>query len=171
MKNPMTSHNTAPAARVGKGRSASMQDLREQVLSALERLSEQRVFVNPGGSTEVKDMETNVQLLSEVLAGMDDVHAEFLPAGGAGFGSTVVLRDLDRQTQATYTLMTGPMLDIDANHVSLESPIGRALIGRNAGDEVVIETPQRRMRVRIEAVLTLQQRVAIEAQDHRVLRV
>ena len=75
-------------------------------------------------------------------------------ANGAGIGSLVVVRDLERQAEQTYTLMSGPMFDIDAGHVSLASPIGRALKGKSAGDEVVVDAPQRQIRLRIIEVRT-----------------
>ena len=102
-------------------------DLRNQVLDALEGLSLQpsTFDIARSGPKLHSRGGTNAQFLSEVLAALDDLHSESMPAVGAGFGSRVLVRDVDRDTEHTYTLMTGPMLDIEAGDVSLASPIGR----------------------------------------------
>jgi transcription elongation factor GreA len=148
-RNRLTANGRAPA------RPPLALDLREQVMAALERLS-----VRQSVAKLESRRETNAQFLSEVLAALDDLHPESLPAVGAGFGSSVVVKDVGRGTEHTYTLMTGPMLDIEAGHVSLASPIGRALLGKRAGEDVIVEAPQRRMHLRIVSVSTLQERIA-----------
>ena len=144
-------------------------DLRNQVLDALERLSlQQSTFdIDRSGPKLHFRGDTHAQFLSEVLAALDDLHPESMPAVGAGFGSSVLVRDVDRDTEHTYTLMTGPMLDIEAGHVSLASPIGRALIGKRAGDDVLVEAPQRRMHLLILSVSTLQERIAADTSRAR----
>ncbi len=66
--------------------------------------------------------------------------------------AVVAVLDLDTGEEAVYTLMSGERLDIDAGHVSRDSPIGQALFGAKTGSIVTVETPQRTRRLRILSV-------------------
>ena len=58
------------------------------------------------------------------------------------FGSTVVIEDLDSEEQITYR-MVGPFeADIQSGTLSVASPLGKALIGRQEGDEIKVQTPK-----------------------------
>ena len=71
---------------------------------------------------------------------------------GAVFGSRIIVQDLDEGVHETYVLARGEMLDIAAGHVSLASPIGQALLGSQPGTVVIVDTPQRRRRLRVVKV-------------------
>jgi transcription elongation factor GreA len=103
-----------------------------------------------------------VRFLGQIAAGWASAPPEAFPVRGAGYGSDVEVEDMDSGVRAKYTLMTGPLMDFDQGHVSLASPIGRALLGRRAGDIVTVKTPQRRRRFRIVGVRTLYERLADE---------
>ncbi len=54
---------------------------------------------------------------------------------------TVELRDLKRDRVITYTLVSVEEADVDQMRISIESPVGKALIGKKAGDKVSIQVP------------------------------
>ena len=57
------------------------------------------------------------------------------------FGSTVIIEDIDSGTETTYRLV-GPLeSNVDKNQISVTSPIGKALIGKEIGDEITVTTP------------------------------
>jgi transcription elongation factor GreA len=56
------------------------------------------------------------------------------------FASTVTIADEDDK-ETTYQLVGVDEADVAAGKISFSSPIGRALIGRNIGDEVEVKTP------------------------------
>lgn len=64
------------------------------------------------------------------------------------FGATVRLIDLDTNLEREFTLV-GPdesdFLPKDRNAISVFSPVGRALLGKQEGDEVVVEAPRGRI--------------------------
>jgi hypothetical protein len=95
--------------------------------------------------------------LGLLAAGLAVIDAECIPANAAGYGSEVQTIHMDSGRKEDYTLLISPLMDIQANHVSLASPIGQALLGRSAGDEAMIITPQRRVVVRVADVRTLPQ--------------
>lgn len=61
--------------------------------------------------------------------------------GRVVFGARVDLHDLDAGAQPSYQIVGELEADLDLGQISVSSPIGRALIGRQEGDEVEVETP------------------------------
>jgi transcription elongation factor GreA len=57
------------------------------------------------------------------------------------FGSTVDLEDLDTGEKVRYRLVGPYEADLAQGTISVTSPIGRALIGKEAGDDVRVQTP------------------------------
>lgn len=57
------------------------------------------------------------------------------------FGATVQLYDSHGECEVTYQIVGDLEADLDQGQVSLSSPIARALIGREQGDEVEVHTP------------------------------
>ena len=64
-----------------------------------------------------------------------------IPADRAGYGSRVWLRDLARNHEIEYKLVTSEEADAAQGLISTTSPIGKALLGRQRGDEVKVQTP------------------------------
>lgn len=61
--------------------------------------------------------------------------------GKVVFGSTVVVADDDTGKEVTYQIVGNDEADIKLNKISISSPIARALIGKEEGDEVDVQTP------------------------------
>jgi transcription elongation factor GreA len=61
--------------------------------------------------------------------------------GKVVFGSTVVLLDINTNEEKTYQIVGVDEADIKVNKISVSSPVARALIGKEEGDEVVMEVP------------------------------
>lgn len=65
-----------------------------------------------------------------------------LDAGGkVVFGATVVVLELDNDAEFTYQIVGDDEADIKNNLISISSPIARALIGKQEGDDVFLQTP------------------------------
>jgi transcription elongation factor GreA len=63
-----------------------------------------------------------------------------IPHDRAGFGSTVHLRDSDGAV-LIYQLVMPEDADAEKGMISTASPIGRAILNKEAGDEVQVVTP------------------------------
>ena len=63
------------------------------------------------------------------------------PGGRVVFGATVDLLDIPTGGEVSYQIVGDDEADIKAGRVSVNSPIARALIGREEGDEVVVNAP------------------------------
>lgn len=66
--------------------------------------------------------------------------------------STIELKDLKRKKKITYTLVSAEEVDVEKQRISIESPVGRALIGKKAGDKVVIDVPAGQLEYQILSV-------------------
>lgn len=109
-------------------RALQMGDLREnaEYKAALER------------QQYVKARIGQVQTQLKTLA-MVDLSA--LPKDRVGLGSTVGLHDAEGDRELTYELVMPEEADFSRGRVSVSSPIGKALLGRQEGDEVTIRIP------------------------------
>ncbi|MBX3246148.1 MAG: transcription elongation factor GreA [Myxococcales bacterium] len=57
------------------------------------------------------------------------------------FGAIVELDDIDEDKTVTYQIVGADEADIDAGTISVTSPVAKALIGREVGDEVKVKVP------------------------------
>jgi transcription elongation factor GreA len=69
------------------------------------------------------------------------------------FGVTVVLSDVDTDTEVRYKIVGDDESDIAAGMLSFSAPIARAIIGKRAGDEIDVVTPGGRKTYEIVEVL------------------
>ena len=72
-----------------------------------------------------------------------------------GLGSRVKVEDVKTGEEEEYTLVLAEMMDIDAGHISLASPLGRALKDRHVGEEVVLQLPTMRRKLRVTHLVTV----------------
>jgi len=79
--------------------------------------------------------------LKKRLAEMSMVDFTKIPHGKVGLGSTVVVLDTKREEEITYNLVTTEEADPANGNISTTSPIGRALLGKEAGDTVKVQSP------------------------------
>ena len=57
------------------------------------------------------------------------------------FGATITLENLDNQKNIKYKIVSEFESNIDEGLISINSPVARALIGKEVGDDVEINTP------------------------------
>jgi transcription elongation factor GreA len=86
------------------------------------------------------------------------------PTDRVGLGSRVTVLDLDTNATDTYMVVLAEMMDIDADHISLASPLGRALGGKKTGEEVSLRLPTGARRLRIVDLVTVHQAGSAEQQ-------
>ncbi|MGH7510866.1 MAG: GreA/GreB family elongation factor [Gemmatimonadales bacterium] len=79
------------------------------------------------------------------------------PADRVGLGSSITVLDLDTNETDTYMVVLAEMMDLDAGHISLASPLGRALGGKKVGEEVSLRLPAGARRLRILRLVTVHQ--------------
>jgi transcription elongation factor GreA len=84
-------------------------------------------------------VEARVSMLRMRVSQIQLINLDKIPRDKAGFGSKLKVREGDREF--TVELVMPEDADPERGLISVASPIGRALVGREEGDEVVAPTP------------------------------
>ena len=84
--------------------------------------------------------ESRIRVLEHLLA--HAVVSDGASGGAAGVGSQISYRDVESGKVTDVTLVHRLEADLAAGKLSVESPIGTALLGTSEGDEVVFATPR-----------------------------
>ena len=74
------------------------------------------------------------------------------PSGKVIFGTTVTIIHVDNDEEVTYKIVGDDEADVKKHKVSVSSPIARALIGKEVGDVVVVNTPSGSVEYEIDVV-------------------
>jgi transcription elongation factor GreA len=72
--------------------------------------------------------------------------------GSAGIGSSMLLRDLETSELVEYELVGAIEADIGQGRVSIDAPVGRALLGDKAGDTATVAFPRGELRFEVVIV-------------------
>lgn len=100
------------------------------------------------------------QRISEIAS----IDLKRIPHGKASYGSTLVLYDGEKDEEITYRLVTPEESDPQQGFISTTSPVGRSLMGKEEGDEVVVRTPAGARTFEIRSLTTLHDEAA--AKEH-----
>ncbi|CAN5883456.1 transcription elongation factor GreA [soil metagenome] len=95
--------------------------------------------------------------LTRRMAELSKIDVTEIPADRVGFGSRVTVQDLKSRERETYTLVFGDYIEIESGQISLASPLGQTLLGKQEGEEVSLRLPRGERKLRIEEVVTLPQ--------------
>jgi len=119
--------------------------VRPQVIKAIEEarahgdLSENAEYV--AAKERQSFIEMKIREIEQKLANseiMDNIH----PSNDrVGFGSVVTLENLGNGGKATYQIVGPDESNIPLGKMSITSPMGKALIGKEVDEEVIVQTP------------------------------
>jgi len=119
--------------------------VRPQVIKAIEEarahgdLSENAEYV--AAKEHQSFVEKKIQDTEQKLANSEIVDTLNLSNDKVGFGSTVTLENPDNGGKVTYQIVGPDESDIPSGKISIASPLGKALIGKEVDDEVIVQTP------------------------------
>jgi len=86
-------------------------------------------------------VRARVRQLQQQVAKLASIDISKLPRDRASYGSTLLLRDIDRGEELTYRLVTPEEADFEQGLISTSSPIGKSLLNKEEGDEIRVQTP------------------------------
>jgi transcription elongation factor GreA len=152
-----------------------IREMREKLSQEVEQLSHELNVVLPQAiatAVELGDLRENSEYKAAlerqqfVQARLGQLHQRLSqladmtghsPIDRVGLGSKVTVQDLASEEHETYVIVLGEMADFDLGHISVGSPLGRALKDGKLGDEVDLRLPSGSRRLRIVDLVTVHQ--------------
>jgi transcription elongation factor GreB len=92
------------------------------------------------GKRKLRELDRRLRFLSERLDSLTVMEPRPDPQRRALFGAWVTIEDEEGE-ERTYRLVGADEFDVSAGLISVDAPVGRALLGRRAGDTVTVERP------------------------------
>lgn len=86
-------------------------------------------------------IETRLNDLGYKLGNAEIIDTDSLPKERAVFGCRVELENIDTGEMVAYQLVGPDESNIDSGRISVTSPLGKAIIGKKMGDEIVVRAP------------------------------
>jgi len=86
-------------------------------------------------------LEARIAKMENALASARVVNEDEVDASRARILSNVRVMNKKAKREAVYTLVAAQEADLKQNRISVESPIGRALLGREEGEVVAVKVP------------------------------
>jgi transcription elongation factor GreA len=125
-------------------RAVEMGDLREnsEYKAALER----QQFVR-----------ARLSQLRERLSKLSSIDLTQIPDDRVGLGSKVTVTDQKTGLEETYDLVFGDSLEFEEGQVTMSSPIGRALLGKQVGEIAYLKLPSMVRQLKVTQLQTIHQ--------------
>ena len=86
-------------------------------------------------------VEGRILELKDKLSRAEVIDCSEVSCNRAVFGTVVTMLDLDEDSEITYQLLGPEESDVKNGIISMQSPLGRAILGKEVGDEVKVVTP------------------------------
>jgi transcription elongation factor GreA len=86
-------------------------------------------------------IEGRILELKDKLSRAEVIDCSDVNCSRAVFGTVVTMLDLDEDVEVTYQLLGPEESDVEKGVISIQSPLGRAILGKEVDDEVKVVTP------------------------------
>lgn len=156
--------NRIPITRAG------YEDLKERIrqLKAVERQEVIRAIQEArahGDITENAEFEAakerqafvegKISELEHRIAWAEVIDPSTVKTDRVMFGCMVVLENLNTEEEVRYQLVGTDESDVSQGRISVSSPLGKAMIGKRVGDEIVVQAPKGERRYELIDILAL----------------
>lgn len=151
-----------------------LEEIKQKLEGEIERLMRELTVTLPKAiqkAVELGDLSENAEYksakerqqfvqarlnhLTQRMSEISKIDTSEIATDRVGFGSRVTLQDTENASQVTYSLVFGDFIDLDSDQISMASPIGNALLGKQLNDEVVVRLPRGDRTYRIVELTTL----------------
>jgi transcription elongation factor GreA len=86
-------------------------------------------------------VQARIDVVEDALARAEIIDPALLGGDKVKFGARVALENVDDGSEVEYRIVGSEEADIEAGTISVTSPVARALINREVGDEVRVKVP------------------------------
>jgi transcription elongation factor GreA len=159
-----------------------IEDLKAKLHDEVERLQHELTVTLPNEirkAVELGDLRENSEYKSALerqqfvqarlgqlrqrLAKLAQIDLSQIPTDRVGLGSRVVVEDQKSGATEVYQLVFGDSVEFEDGHVSMASPIGRALLNKEVGDTVSLRLPAMTRQLKIVELTTIHHQMAEES--------
>lgn len=113
-------------------------------------------------------LRARVSNLEMRIAELSMINLDSIPRDTVGLGSRIELEDLDDGGTVEFEIVVPEEVDGKMNRISLSSPLGRALLGKAADDDIEVDTPKGKRSYLIRKLVTIRETLAAEAGEREV---
>ena len=100
-------------------------------------------------------LQARISLLQKRISDITSLDIERIPRDRSGLGSTLLLADIQTGEEKKFHLVFPEDVDPDAGKISPGSPIGKALMGKKKGDEIIVSLPEKKIEYEVISVKTI----------------
>jgi transcription elongation factor GreA len=136
-----------------------LEDLKKErpaIIQAIKEAREEGDLKENAGYDAARErqgmLEARISHIESRMIRFDVIDIDTLQSDKVIFGSTVTLEDMETGDQKTYTLLGPDEADHTKGTISIESPVGRAMLGKQEGDEISVQIPRGRVDYEIVSV-------------------
>lgn len=94
-------------------------------------------------------IESRIAEIEQILAHSQVIDDEDISTEKVGIGTKVKLLDMDMDEEMEFRIVGTKEADIESGRMSDESPIGRAIINHEVGEEIIVEVPDGEVKMKI----------------------
>ena len=103
-------------------------------------------------------VQARLSHLRSRMAKLNSIDPAKIPVDGVGLGSKVVVEDLGTKKTESYELVVPDSMNFDdPTHISIASPLGRAMVEKKVGDTVMVQLPAGVRKLKIKQLVTIHQ--------------
>ena len=99
-------------------------------------------------------VQARIAMLQRRVAAVQMINLDRIPRDRAGLGSTVHLREAGAG-EVVYQLVMPEDADLEKGLISVSSPIGKAIVNKEEGDDVIVQTPGGRRAFEVTRLVTI----------------
>jgi len=96
-------------------------------------------------------IEGRIGQLQSIVANSQVIDVAGVESDTIVFGATVTLLDVEKDENVTYTIVGSEESDKASGKISYTSPLGKALIGKEEGDTVIVKAPKGDVEYEVES--------------------
>jgi transcription elongation factor GreA len=104
-------------------------------------------------------VQARLNHLTRRMGELSKIDLREIPSDRIGFGSRVTVQDVRTREKETYSLVFGDYIDVESGQVSMASPLGQSLLGKQVGDQVSLRLPRGERKLKVLELTTLPEMV------------
>lgn len=126
---------------------------RPAVIQAIKEAREEGDLKENAGYDAARErqgmLEARISYIESRMPQFNVIDLATISSEKAIFGATVTVEDVDTGEEKRFTLLGADEADYSNGSISVHSPVGRALLGKEVGDEITVDAPRGRINYEI----------------------